>query len=725
MFAAAAVSGSFSMSSSASAFAAECVNNDLRDQQAIARKLPDCRAYEQVSPSDKNATDALGYPGATQASESGSSLTYFSTSPFPGSEGAAEFPTYVATRHETGPEPAWSNQGLIPPSSPSSTTSVAGVSQDLALAIVVGQEPLLTADAVPGVTNYYERSIPTNSYSFLAQGPAEAFFVGASENDSRVFFETEQPLVEGAAVGVPNLYEAHSGQVRNIGLLPNGAPPVGGAVAGAGGPALEGEQPGGATRHLYTEHAVSRDGSRIFFSDVGTGQIYVLRAGTPALEITATQRNSAQPEERPAYWRDATPDGRYAFFTSAAELTDDSKASDGHPDLYRYDTDTGALRDLTHASIEGANVLGVLGTSADGSYVYFAAGAALASGAAENQPNLYIWHESAVPDVGLVTVLAETPFLAESSDSANWSDRVNGGEPGGPAGGGKSSRVSSDGTTLLFSSQVPQTGYNNGEQYEFYLFDAITRKTVCVSCNPAGLVAIDPARLTHGSSVSSPAARNAILTRNLSQPGDQVFFETDEALVSQDGNDQADVYEWERGGAGTCDPGAIAFVASSGGCLYLLSSGQSSDSSYFGDASPDGANVYLFTRDRLVATDRDNNRDVYDARIGGGIQAQNNPPAVPSCIAESCRMPQTEPPAFASPPSAALADEGNLALPPVLTHPPVHRPTSAQILHKALKACHRLAKRKRAQCQVRARRNYRRSVNSARAGHPRERRPNP
>ena len=53
-------------------------------------------------------------------------------------------------------------------------------------------------------------------------------------------------------------------------------------------------------------------------------------------------------------------------------------------DLYRYDSSSGQLHDLTvdHSSDPvGADVLGVLGISGDGSYVYFVANGVLAANA--------------------------------------------------------------------------------------------------------------------------------------------------------------------------------------------------------------------------------------------------------------------------------------------------------------------------------------------------------
>jgi hypothetical protein len=68
------------------------------------------------------------------------------------------------------------------------------------------------------------------------------------------------------------------------------------------------------------------------------------------------------------------------------------------------------------------------------------------------------------------------------------------------------------------------------------------------------------------------------------------------------------VYEWEAYGEGSC-----ASIAQDGGCLYLISSGTSSEQSYFGDASANGNDVFFFTRQALAPTDDDDLVDVYDA----------------------------------------------------------------------------------------------------------------
>jgi hypothetical protein len=93
--------------------------------------------------------------------------------------------------------------------------------------------------------------------------------------------------------------------------------------------------------------------------------------------------------------------------------------------------------------------------------------------------------------------------------------------------------------------------------------------------------------------------------------------------------------------------------------LYLISSGTSPEPSYFADASAGGDDVFLFTLQSLVGQDKDQLVDIYDARVGGGIAAQNPPPAVPPCEGEACKGAVAIPPATQSPGSAGFSGPGN------------------------------------------------------------------
>jgi hypothetical protein len=118
---------------------------------------------------------------------------------------------------------------------------------------------------------------------------------------------------------------------------------------------------------------------------------------------------------------------------------------------------------------------------------------------------------------------------------------------------------------------------------------------------------------------------------NIGAGGAEVFFETPDALLPGDTNELRDVYEWEAQGSGGCQ--------TAGGCLYLISTGHSGDDSTFEGAGRSGEDVFFLTRERLVGQDRDDYLDVYDARVGGGLAAQNPPSPSPPCSGDDCRAP--------------------------------------------------------------------------------------
>jgi hypothetical protein len=663
----------------ASARAEGCLNGQLRGQDGYALALPDCRAYEQVSPVDKNFTDAAGFPGLVQSSPSGEAVTFFSIAPFPGVTSAASIPIYLSTRDAGG----WSTQGLAPAANPptvggSEEDLTEGLTEDLSEALIL-VEPGLEMGLAPGVYSYL-RDSATGAFRLL--GPGAARFADSADGDSRILFESREQLLPDAAPGVVNLYEWAAGRLSVAGILPaseGGQAPVDGSFAGPGGPALGGVR-GGATGKFYTQDTISEDGSRIFFSDNGTGRIYMRE---PEAERTIPVSVGT------AYWRAATVDGDYVFYTEGE-------------DLYRFDVESETREALTSGP---AGVLGTLGVATQsGAYAYFVATGVLADNengnkkiAEAGKANLYGWHDG------------ETIFIAqlntEGLDPADWRGFLSIGESQGSAQGEKSSRVTADGTTVLFVSQAQLTGYDNAKNDELYLYEALSDKLICVSCNPNGVPATSETYLTKNGELGSEPGARAFLTRNLSEDGSRVFFQTQEALVPQDKNEQMDVYEWEREGEGGpegCTRSSASFSERSGGCLYLISIGESDDPSYFGDASTDGNDVFFFTRQSLVSQDRDENADIYDARVEGGIAAQSPPPTA-SCTGESCFGPVDPSPVFDAPSSTTFAGVDNPTPQPDIKPKPL---TRAQKLARALKACRKRSRKKRRGCEARARKRY-------------------
>ncbi len=663
----------------------ECPNEQVRVQELYAARLPDCRAYEQVSPTDKNGTDAVGNPGFVQSAPSGDKVTFNSIAPFPGTPSPGEYPTYVASRDDAG----WSTEGVLPQFNPAvNLTGVVGLTEDLSKAIFFAYPsfPAPAPEAQPGQMNVYVRDNINHSYRLLAATPGfgGAHFAGATANDSHILFESRERLLPQAAPEAINLYEWDEGTLTLAGALEGGDAPVEGAVAGPGGSAVEAEvgEVGGASSRFYTEHTISEDGSRIYFSDIGTGQIYMRE---PIAERTVPVSSG------PAYWRDATPDGAWADYTESGEL-------------YRFSAANDSSELLTHPSSGSAGVLGTLGMSREGAYIYFVATAVLAGASGAGEPlagsaNLYLWHESSSTHEGVVTFVAR---LSNFNDSADWRDSFSS-ELAGPDEGWKGARVTPDGTVALFSSSEPLTKYDNAGQNELFRYSAPEGELICVSCNPNAPAAISSAFLAHQTQgAASLEGRNPFLTHNLSDDGSRIFFQTAEALIPADTNGEMDVYEWEEEGAESCPQ-------ESGGCVFLISTGQSTDQSYFGDASADGSDVFFFTRQPLVSQDQDVSVDVYDALVDGGFTVQNPASSPLACAGEECRGAPSEATVLALPSSAAFTASGNL--PPMVVLPaviPKAKPplTHAQMLAKALKACRAKPRHKRHACEVRARRSY-------------------
>jgi hypothetical protein len=183
----------------------------------------------------------------------------------------------------------------------------------------------------------------------------------------------------------------------------------------------------------------------------------------------------------------------------------------------------------------------------------------------------------------------------------------------------------------------------------------------------------------------SPAAANGVA---ISEDG-AVFFEGQDALTPQ------------------ALPGALSVYVFRGGNVYLVSSGRDLTTRVGGMfADPSGQDVFFSTVDALVPQDTDTQVDLYDARIGGGFPG----PGPAGCAGEACKgQLGSAPPLPALGGSATTPGGGNLTPLPISkpTAKPRSRPlTRAQKLVKALAACGRKPKRERAACVRQAKKRY-------------------
>ncbi len=377
-----------------------------------------------------------------------------------------------------------------------------------------------------------------------------------------------------------------------------------------------------------------------------------------------------------AYWT-ASADGSLVYFTNG--------------DLYQYDTNTAQTTDIT----PGGEVQGVLGASEDGSYVYFVAKGVLAAGASAGEENLYLWHEGK-------TVFITTFTSGENRQTvADWKEGLI----------GHTSRVSPNGQYVAFQAIDPLTGYDNrplhpeactnistgttafafeenssGRCVEVYLYSAAANRLVCASCDPGGVPPTGNASVpmaVHAGYFLRGWQTPSVQQRYLLDDG-RLFFQSSDALVAQASNGRQNVYEYEPGGVGSCSSGAS--------CVSLISTGTSSENSYFLDAGESGRDVFIITRQQLVAQDGDEALDVYDARVDGGFSTASPPP----CSGEACRPAVTPAPEiYGAPPSATFTGPGNPPAQPATTAPAAKTKTVKKKKPKAKKRKQRSGKQRK------------------------------
>jgi hypothetical protein len=640
-----------------------------------ASGLP-ARAYEKVSPEDKNGGDTQGADNGQTgfASPSGDEVVYTASQPFDDADGTAIVGSVYRARRQPS---AWLSTPVLPPKEPSPGTDEPNVyfmSEDLSRAVVT-TNAVLDTGAVAEECNAYLRDLEARTYEFIAHAdPAisqgacgkslgNIIATDASPDTSAVLIESEGELTPDAADvprdgprRQPKLYLWRDGQLEL-------------ASVAAGGPAAGTPTTGSAGGNSFLDlldNSISDDGSVVFFTgwDIvgnpppqtsGANLTLWRRSGGQTVGVGAEENSLQDPCGPPGavcvgdsanapQFGAASADGSRVFFTSRDPLVDEDATALGG-DLYMYthsadpendDNLTLISRDLEPGSPDGADVLGVLGASDDGSRVYFAAENQIVPGEDAKPADIrfYVWDE----DEGVRYIgggLSNPTFRVSDADVFSTLQRTRG-----------KRKVSANGRSVLFMSSIPLTADDNGGQPQAYLYDFAADQLVCASCPAASSLGEPGTATSLRSSGSRTRDASSILgnpaPRLLSDDGARAFFETDSRLVPEDTNGLVDVYAWE------------------GGASQLISSGQSADRSLFIDASANGDHVFFGTRERLVPWDEDNLRDTYVARVGGGLPDPRPATGTP-CEGDECQGTPAGPPALMDPVSDLFSGFGDLA----------------------------------------------------------------
>jgi hypothetical protein len=632
--------------------AESCPNEAFRT--GASASLPDCRAYELVTPADKGRTQALTFTGDAKAaiSSNGERVALQTIVPFgpnPSLAGARAIFSRTSTGWEMGSAVASQANGY--------SIEMRLFSPDLSQVAFESETGLNFGDVSENVA--FEVGAIGGKYALVASIPREEVanlntqFLGASGDFGHVLLTSiDHELLsgaEGAAAeatdsGALDLYDWSDGHLQLINIkkddsLVNQC----GATLGAGG---------GSGASKDTIHAVSEDGSKVFFtvpgktssaSGPGCGEptrLYMRIAGGEPVEVSAPEPGITPSEVLPVRYNYATPDGSKVFFNTETALTSDdtSKANK----LFEYDTEAPAGTRLKRIASNVPTTKGVGPGSAAFSGYFFA------------EDGSVVYTESERGDLQEIdrydTTTGKRTFVAMAHI---------------PEGAGERSYSTSNGEFFLFPSQGVEDEPRGVGHEELYRYDHASESVMCVTCGSGSVVPTQGGDLRVSFKTVLETEDETPALTQISEDGQEVFFQTTAQLVPQDTNSTImsgsstnetpglDVYEWEAEGAQEA-PGV--FCRDIYGCTHLLSSGEAVGPARLLGASTDGRDVFFESAARLVPQDTDEFPDIYDARVGGGFAPM---PAPPECL--SCQGVGSPPPLFSPGASGSFMGAGNPA----------------------------------------------------------------
>ena len=633
--------------SSGAAKAAPCPNELLR--VGLSAGLPDCRAYELVTPPNSNGrtfnalgTYTLGIPPdlfPTETAAPGSDSFIFMT--FGGAlaeppGGSGVFDVYRAKRGVGG----WSTTELLSPPSTTINWSIpGGVSADHTdsftrvggtgggegvdlLRLPDGSfEPTAGNGAIlePDAQGRY--ITPSGGHVIFSTGPEEITQSYWCSHET-TFCKTRPLAPDAPPEGTGAVYDRPVGGAPHVvSLLPNEVTPTAGQQA------------------CYV--GTSKNAASVAFKITANTQVCVhMQAGSATLYVRVhnglpgAEETLEVAEGNPAF-AGLSDDGRYLFY-----VTEGGKGT-----IHRLDTET-----ATDLEINPGAPGQVVNISSDGDQVYYISEAQIGELGTAGQPNMYAWKAgAAVKFVATVAAsdlvrtsgrLPGTPSLtnwsfAVTGAAAEYSSGADGSHESGP--GNDSSRSTPDGNVLVFESKAQLTPYENSTT-EIYRYEFSSGKLTCVSCNSVGPTAEGHESRLQEVHLVGPQA----IIHNLSEDGTRVFFETAEALVPADVNGVNDVYEWHDGEVALISSGSFPVYPTPEEAEWQQLFGGNQHLQLFPNtlqgATSDGRSVFFSTNQALTPGAGENGTQaIYDARVDGGFP---QPAPVSPCSEEGCKPPR-------------------------------------------------------------------------------------
>jgi hypothetical protein len=625
---------------------------DPSTERAFSSELPDCRAYEMVTPPAKNGAlvDHGFFIGVPAVFEDGSRMVSASIQCFSGSlscdgDRQSEGEPFEFERTDSG----WLTHPLAPPARGGSTvygySSATGMvlyslppaeggleeffaretdgtlqpvgpigelsnfkslegnpfvaTGDLSHVVYVASRPLWTFDeGNPEAETLYE---------YVGFGNTRAVLVGVSGGEgSTSRISACSTFIGGANKAVANQYNSLAEDGRTVYFTAEGHD--------------AGEQtcPKGAKAPAADE----------LFARIDQSHTVLISAPAPAGEECDTACQKQPPGD--ASFQGASVDGSRVFFTSTQQLTDRA-SEDAHggesavqpgctatpagrsgcnlyesecPNHCENETQR-SLTDLSAGDISGLGpeVQGVMAISPDGSHVYFIARGVLAGENAEHHKpsegadNLYVYQHDSEQPQGRVVFIATLP--GDSDETLfEWVDGL------------RTANVTPEGRFMVFESHgalTPNATGGGGEQV--YRYDALEEQLLRVSIGQHGWddngnTGSGNARIVDAAEGFANGVGPVRADPSMSNDGSFVFFESPVGLTPGALNDvpvngggpylAENIYEWEA--PGTEVDGKLACGEPSG-CVYLISDGHDTTEGGGVKGLPTGSSVELIGAD--------------------------------------------------------------------------------------------------------------------------------
>ncbi len=622
-----------------------CPNEALRT--GASEHLPDCRAYEQLTPAAKGAakemagyggTLAQGFEGVPLAEDGNRFELAEQHLPWGGAGGGGS--PFVFTREAAG----WSTTGVTAqPEAGVSTYFPKLSSPDLGEIAVEGTWNTGPGHESPVVE--YKKGPVGGPYTLMASVPAAEAgkaggansgvglpfgWVASSTDFSKLVLQVGDHHLCGA-VGAPGgdyLYEYAGGECRQVNVAGSGAGKTIGScgarvAAGTSADTFNSGEFSLGGKATAQAHAVSQDGSRVFFE---------AQPGKSCSEQwhTYARIDGGGGEARTV---DLGPYRFVAADSGGGRVLLERPAGE-NPGLYLYTSESEHAVFLPGSGVAVPGAGGkpvVLMPSDDLSAVYIRR----QTGGIGGELNIYRY------DIAGRTVAFLT-HVEVDNDHRHF-------------------EVSSDGRYLYFvaltvaglpAGGLPTSGTDRGQTSQVFRYDNAEALVECMSCasgyDPAPQLS---ALFTAGNALSSTQSSEGDGERTASDNGNYVFFDTPAALLPGDTDEQiapegnadgvhpsefyspsSDVYEWRRDGVDGC-----AVIQ---GCLSLITSGHGGFLNVLLGVDRTGENVFFATRESLLPSDKDTAGDIYDARVNGGFA---QPPVPVACAGDSCATPPAPP----------------------------------------------------------------------------------